>query len=77
VARYLSVFEVANRPEFRIFDLLIPWIFVMSVLGFLAAWLVVAILERTGLSRHIWHLPLFFLALAVLLTSIIGFVCFP
>ena len=77
VAQYLSVFEVANRPEFRIFDLLIPWIFVISVLGFLAAWLVVAILERTGLSRHIWHLPLFFLALAVLLTSIIGFVCFP
>ena len=41
------------------------------------SWLVVAILERTGLSRHIWHLPLFFLALAVLLSSIIGFVCFP
>ena len=77
MAQYLSVFEVANRPEFRIFDLLIPWIFVISVLGFLAAWLVVAVLERTGLSRHIWHLPLFFLALAVLLTSIIGFVCFP
>ena len=77
MAQYLSVFEVANRPEFRIFDLLIPWIFVISVFGFLAAWLVVAILERTGLSRHIWHLPLFFLALAVLLTSIIGFVCFP
>jgi hypothetical protein len=77
VAHYLNVFGVANRPEFRIFDLLIPWIFVISALGFLAAWLVVAILERTGLSRHIWHLPLFFLALAVLLTSIIGFVCFP
>ena len=68
---------MSNRPEFRIFDLLIPWIFVISALGFLAAWLVVAILERTGLSRHIWHLPLFFLALAVLLASIIGFVCFP
>jgi Protein of unknown function (DUF1656) len=77
VAHYLSVFGVSNRPEFRIFDLLIPWIFVISALGFLAAWLVVAILERTGLSRHIWHLPLFFLALAVLLASIIGFVCFP
>jgi Protein of unknown function (DUF1656) len=77
VAHYLSVFGVSNRPEFRIFDLLLPWIFVISALGFLAAWLVVAILERTGLSRHIWHLPLFFLALAVLLASIIGFVCFP
>ena len=74
---YLSVFSVANRPEFRIFDLLIPWIFVICLLGFLTAWLVVAILERTGLSRHIWHLPLFFLALVVLLSSLIGFVCLP
>jgi hypothetical protein len=77
VVQYLSVFGVANRPEFWIFDLLVPWIFVISALGFLAAWLVVAILERTGLSRHIWHLPLFFLALVILLTSIIGFVCSP
>jgi hypothetical protein len=77
VAQYLSIFPGADRPEFRIFDLLIPWIFVISVMGFLAAWVVVAILERTGLSRHIWHLPVFFLALAVLLSSIIGFVCFP
>jgi Protein of unknown function (DUF1656) len=73
----LNVFGVANRPEFRIFGLLIPWIFVISFVGFLAAWLVVAVLERTGLSRHIWHLPLFFLALAILLTSVIGFICFP
>jgi hypothetical protein len=77
VAQYLQTFGGANRPEFRIFDLLIPWIFVVSVMGFLAAWVVVAILERTGLSRHIWHLPLFFLALVVLLSSIIGYVCFP
>jgi hypothetical protein len=77
VAYFLSVFDLANRPEFRIFDLLIPWIFVISLMGFLAAWLLVAILERLGLSRHIWHLPLFFLALVVLLSSIIGFVCFP
>jgi hypothetical protein len=36
------------------------------------AWLVMAILERTGLSRHVWHLPLFFLALVVLFSSLIG-----
>jgi hypothetical protein len=77
VGQYLKVFEAANRPEFRFLDLLIPWIFMVSLFGFLAAWVVIAILERTGLSRHIWHLPLFFLALVVLLSSIIGFVCFP
>jgi uncharacterized membrane protein len=77
VTHNLSAFGLANRPEFRFLDLFIPWIFVISVAGFLAAWVVVAILERTGLSRHIWHLPLFFLALVILLTSILGFVCFP
>jgi hypothetical protein len=77
VTHNLSAFGLANRPEFRFLDLFFPWIFVISVAGFLAAWVVVAILERTGLSRHIWHLPLFFLALVILLSSIFGFVCFP
>jgi hypothetical protein len=77
VVNLLNVFGGANRPEFRILDLYVPWIFVISLFGFLAAWLLIAILESTGLSRHIWHLPLFFLALVVLLSSIFGFVCFP
>jgi hypothetical protein len=49
-----------NRPEFRFSEVLVPWIVIVGALGFLAAWLVVAILERTGLSRYVWHLPLFF-----------------
>ena len=68
---------MGSRPEFRILGLYVPWIFVVSVAGFLAAWLLMSILERTGLSRHIWHLPLFFLALVVLFTSIFGFLFFP
>jgi len=35
------------------------------------------IMERTGLSRYVWHLPLFFLALVVLLSSLIGMVFQP
>lgn len=58
-------------------DLLFPWIFVVGTSGFLAAWIVIAIMERTGLSRHVWHLPLFFVALVILLSSIIGIVCLP
>jgi hypothetical protein len=77
VPELLSVFGVARRPEFNFLGLFIPWIFVVSVAGFLTAWLVMAILERTDVSRHIWHLPLFFLALVVLFTSIFGFVLFP
>ena len=66
-----------NRPEFRLSEVLVPWILIVGALGFLAAWLVVAILERTGLSRHVWHLPLFFVGLVVLFTSLIGLAVSP
>jgi len=61
-----------NRPEMKLGEVLIPWIVIVGLFGFLAAWLLVAIMERTGLSRYVWHLPLFFLALVVLLSSVIG-----
>jgi Protein of unknown function (DUF1656) len=66
-----------NRPEFGFLDLLFPWIALVGLAGFIAAWLVVAIMERTGLSRRVWHLPLFFIALAVLFSCGIGALLFP
>jgi hypothetical protein len=66
-----------NLPEMRLGEVLIPWVAVVGTLGFLAGWLVIAIMERTGLSRYVWHLPLFFLALVVLLSSLIGMVFQP
>jgi hypothetical protein len=77
VVSFMTVFEAMNRPEFRFVDLLFPWICVVGTLGFLAAWVLVAIMEHTGLSRHVWHLPLFFVALVVLFSSLIGFICLP
>ena len=73
----ISVFEAVNRPEVRVLGLLFPWIFIVSLLGFLGAWLVLAIMEYAGLSRHVWHLPLFFVALVVLFSSLIGFIFLP
>ena len=64
-------------PEISVAGLLVPWIVTIGALGFLAAWLVAAILERTGLARHVWHLPLCFLALVILFSSLIGAVFFP
>jgi hypothetical protein len=66
-----------NRPEFRFAEVLVPWIVIVGALGFLTAWLVLAILERTGLSRYVWHLPLFFVGLVVLFSSLIGMVVSP
>jgi hypothetical protein len=66
-----------NQAEIQFGDLLIPWILAIGPIGFLLAWLVVAILQYTGLSRFVWHLPLFFIALVVLFTSLIGILFRP
>jgi hypothetical protein len=66
-----------NRPELRFSEVLVPWIMIVGGLGFLVAWLVVAIMEHTGLSRYVWHLPLFFVGLVILLSSLIGMMCSP
>jgi Protein of unknown function (DUF1656) len=47
------------------------------VLGFLSAWAVTSLLEHLGVTRHVWHLPLFFAALAVLFGSLIGLAFAP
>jgi hypothetical protein len=66
-----------NRPEFRLGEVLVPWSVIIGTLGFFAAWLVVALMEYTGLSRYVWHLPLFFIGLVVLFSCLIGMVISP
>lgn len=46
---------ILNHPEFSFGETLVPWTEIIGGLGFLAAWLVVAIMEYTGLARYIWH----------------------
>jgi hypothetical protein len=66
-----------DHPEFRFLDLLVPWTFVIGVIGFAIAWGAAMFLERTGLSRKFWHFPLFFVALFILITVLLGFIFFP
>ena len=69
--------RLLDRPEFRLGEVLVPWTLIIGALGFFSAWLVVAIMEYTGLSRYVWHLPLFFLGLVVLFSSLIGMAISP
>lgn len=66
-----------QNAEIALGEFLLPWGMVVSALGFLAAWLVTAVLERFGLTRFFWNLPLFFIALSVLLGSVLGLVLAP
>jgi predicted naringenin-chalcone synthase len=77
-SQFVSLFAGAlNRPELRFSEVLVPWIMIVGAVGFLLAWLVVAIMEHTGLSRYVWQLPLFFVGLVVLFSSLIGMAVFP
>jgi protein AaeX len=69
--------DVLTNAAIDVLGMFIPWWLVVSVLAYLAAWVVVMVLERLHLTRHIWHLPLFFLGLIVLFFSVIGLILAP
>ncbi|MGA0849134.1 MAG: DUF1656 domain-containing protein [Chthoniobacterales bacterium] len=64
-------------PEIVLGDFMLPWGMVIGALGFFAAWLIVGLLEQLRLTRHIWNLPLFFIALAVLCGCTLGLIFAP
>ena len=66
-----------NHPEFPFGELFVPWNVIIGTLEFLSAWLVVTVMEYTGLSRYVWHPPLFFVGLVVLFSSLIGMAFSP
>lgn len=73
----MAILDYFRTPEFQIGDFLMPWGMIISALGFLVAWLVVLELERRTWTRHIWHVPLFFVALAVLFGCLLGVIFAP
>ena len=68
---------ILNQPECKLGEVLLPWSLVVGSLGFVTAWLLVTVIEHTGLSRHVWNLPLFFVGLVVLFSSLIGLIFQP
>ena len=50
---------------------------VVSVLGFFAAWIFVIVMEHLRLTRHVANLPVFFIAMAVLFSCVIGLALSP
>ncbi|MFZ4775421.1 MAG: DUF1656 domain-containing protein [Terrimicrobiaceae bacterium] len=73
----MGLLDFLRTPEYQIGDFLMPWGMIISTLGFLAAWILVLELERRAITRHIWHVPLFFVALAVLFGCVFGLVLAP
>jgi len=58
------------HPEFNFCGFLVPSDLVSGVVGFLIAWLTVALLERLRLTRYVGNVSFFFIALGVLLAGL-------
>lgn len=53
-----------------------PWL-LAALLGLLLAMALAELANRTGLSRFVWHPPLFFTALVVVCTVLVGATLVP
>jgi hypothetical protein len=52
----------------------LPPLFFVVLFGVISAYFISVILNRTGLSRYFWHPPLAFVALTLLMISLIGLI---
>ena len=73
----MDVLDALRIPEFQIGDFLVPWGMVISSMGFVVAWFLILFIEQQGWTRSIWHLPLFFVALAVFFGCALGILFAP
>ena len=48
-----------------------------TLLGIFIAWGITRLLNHFGFARHVWHPPLFYLALVVFCTGLIGIFAIP
>lgn len=64
-------------PEVEVFGIYMPLLLMIAVGGFFLAWGIERLLEHRNWSQHIWQLPLFFIALTILFTSVLGLLLLP
>jgi hypothetical protein len=69
---------IADMPsEFVFGGVYFSPLLIASVIGVLIAWLLTQLLNRLDLSRFVWWPPLFFLALVVICTALVGAFLIP
>jgi hypothetical protein len=69
------MFSSLRSAQCLLGDFLVPWEIAIGTIGFLAAWIILVLIEQLGWTRYIWNIPLLFVALAILFYSTLG-ICF-
>jgi hypothetical protein len=68
---------IPSAGEISVAGVYIPSLLVYALLGFAGSYTLCSVMQARGWSRHIWHLPLFFMALWFLFTFSLGFLLYP
>jgi Protein of unknown function (DUF1656) len=61
-----------HGSEFNAGGFLLPRTFVVGILGFMVSSVITALLESFRLTRYVWHLPLFFAGVALLIAGLLA-----
>ena len=70
--------DTTNIPmEISIGGIYFPPIMFAILLGVLLAGVIAKLLNKSNLTRFVWHPPLFFIALAVVCTRFVGIYIIP
>jgi len=63
--------------EISISGVYFPPLLLATLLGLFIAWGITRVLNHFGFARYVWHPPLFYLALVVICTGLIGIFVIP
>jgi hypothetical protein len=72
-----SMLNQFSSAQFLLGEFLLPWEIAIATVGFLGAWLLLVAIEQLGWTRHLWNLPLLFIALVILFGSALGLCLAP
>ena len=68
---------IPSAGEISVGGVYVPSLMVYAFAGFVLSYGISSFLQQKGWSRHIWHLPLFFLSLWFLVTFSLGLFFYP
>jgi hypothetical protein len=73
----MEIITALRASEYEIAGFLVPWAMVLWAAAYLLALGISTLLEACGGYRWIWHPPLFFIALTIILGCSLGFLFAP
>lgn len=73
----MDILTVMRTAEFDFAGFLVPWAMLIWCLAYIAALVVSRLIERCGGYRHVWHPPLLFVALVIIIGSSVGILLAP